>query len=167
MAHRGKGAPYFFWRDLCGEFAQGPSFSPYRNIKFQRYGKHSPFADWLALTQPVSLQGQRVDWEPDIYWDWNLSPHHVTYQSMRWRVTWDALARTVYSRWELIWDGGSAQANRLWQQPPAVYPVSGFTLPMLWDYSTTTDPDVWSWGSGSIETLLQTTVAQYSEIPDP
>jgi len=45
--------------------------------------------------------------------------------------------------------------------------VSGFTLAMNWDYATTTDPDVWQWGTGNIETKLETVVAQYDEIPDP
>lgn len=155
------------WRDLCGEFYQDPAFIPHRNMRFNRYGKHSPLADWLESNRPVSLQCQRVDWEPDLYWDWDLSALNPDYSSMRWRVTWDPDARTVYNRFDLIWVGGSASANKLWTQPPAICPVCGFTIPMLWDYSTTTDPDVWQWGTGSIETRVDTTVASYAEIPDP
>jgi len=167
MAHRGQGSPYFFWRDMCGELYQGANYSPRRNMKFQQYGTHSTLADWLQAHQPVSYQCIRVDWEQFLYYEWDLAGTGAPALYMRFECEWFPDERQIRNLFVIEWLHGGAEASKVWQQPPQIKPISGFTLPMNWDSSSTSDASIWSWGSGNIQTRLQMQDAAYGEEPDP
>lgn len=153
--HRGQQYERFFWRDMCGELPQLEPWLPPRFALWEHYGKSSDLADWLNLHKPSSDECERrgMDFFLTYHWPLDVSGHDWT--DIWYTIEWDFPARTVEGALRLEWGSGFAEAKRKWTQPPQISPVPSFSLPMLWDTHSTTNPSVWDWGTGSVQTFLQ------------
>lgn len=148
MAHVGKDFPYFFWRDLCGEFPQRGFFILPKRWGFSALsGGSGTYVSFLNSTRPRSYPGERDGWNPIVEWTWDTTGTS-DYTGLYCRMEWDAEARILYEKFEAYWGSGGLASMTCEFSPPKANYVA-WTGDQTYLTSTTTDSAKWSWGVGS------------------